>query len=83
MEIICIFARPPVKQSMQIDGATVDKKIKNEKNKNSLYFIKFKTSSASSAFWFLALYRKDKTRNSIPRNLSVSIRNSFHVEFDR
>ena len=33
--------------------------------KNSLYFIKFKTSSASSAFWFLALYRRDKTRNSI------------------
>ena len=33
MEIICIFARPPVKQSMQIDGATVDKKIKNEMKK--------------------------------------------------
>ena len=35
--------------------------------KNRLYFIKFKPSSASSAFWFLALYRKDKARNLISR----------------
>ena len=40
-------------------------------------------NSASSAFWFLALYSEDKARNLISRNLSVNIRNSFYVEFDR
>ena len=54
-----------------------------KERKNRLYSIKFKSSSASSAFWFLALYRKDKTRNLISRNLSVNIRESFYVEFDR
>ena len=36
-----------------------------KERKIRLYFIKFKSSSASSAFWFLALYPKDKTRNLI------------------
>ena len=43
---------------------------------NKFTFLTLKRNSASSPFWFLAVYRKDKARNS-----SVNMRNSFYIEF--